>query len=140
MRRLWLPEQSLHWKGVLILLVGVMLVALGFFGVGLDLRTADVGNGTDFWQDYCAAQALRRGASIYDSKCGNGHTPFDVLPFWLLARLPVKTAFLVWSALSLVFLGVTLAIVLLGSASRCGCRGWSCLRVLCCAGIRFTSI
>ncbi len=97
----------------MVLIVGATLVILGLFSLGLGLRTAHISDGRDFSHDYFAVQALRAGTTIYAPKIENYHPPFDVLTVMPLAGLPFKTAFLTWSALSLVCFGLIIAITLL---------------------------
>ena len=83
-----------------LIIVGGILCAAGVF-MTARYTLVHTTMHSDFTNDYRAAQALRAGNSIYGAT--NDHPPFMTFMFVPLTLLPYRSAFLLWSLLSLCF-------------------------------------
>ena len=87
-------------KWWLLVVVGGILCAAGVF-MTARYTLVHTTMHSDFTNDYRAAQALCAGNSIYGAT--NAHPPFMAFMFAPLTLLPYRSAFLLWSLLSLGF-------------------------------------
>jgi hypothetical protein len=127
----WLADikraQRSWWRHGATLLIFVGASTIGII-MWLDLSLGGSLINNDFTQDYLAGYALRHGSSIYGAplkalsmelfnfETENFHPPFNALLFVPLSYLPYRSAFLLWSVLSLIGFGV----LVLYSLHACG--------------------
>jgi hypothetical protein len=105
-----------HWNFQVVFWLRIIIIACGLLGNALIINNYR-NVGSDFCQDYIAANSLRRGGSLYGDDIAklekelsgfggiqNFHPPFNALLYLPLSFFSYNTAFIILSVISIVFL------------------------------------
>jgi hypothetical protein len=115
-----------HWNFQVVFWLRIIIIVCGLLGNALIINNYR-NVGSDFCQDYIAANSLRRGGSLYGEDIKNlekelvgfggiqnFHPPFNALLFLPLSFLPYKTAYIFLGIISIVLLLLINQLVVMG--------------------------